>query len=67
MERLSKKDGYITVKYESWFIDERPAEIEKFWVDAVPEMSIIGHNISIMQKAGYGFVAAFASPEKCWK
>jgi ubiquinone/menaquinone biosynthesis C-methylase UbiE len=24
-----KKDGYIAVTYESWFTDERPAEIEK--------------------------------------
>ncbi len=44
----------------------RPAEIEKFWVDAVPEMSTIGHNISIMQKAGYSLIAAFTLPETCW-
>ncbi len=61
-----KTDGYVAVTYESWFTDERPAEIEKFWVDAVPEMDTIAHNISIMQKAGYRFVAAFTLPEKCW-
>lgn len=61
-----KKDGYIAVTYESWFTDERPAEIEKFWVDAVPEMSTIAHNISVLQKAGYSLVAAFTLPEKCW-
>jgi cyclopropane fatty-acyl-phospholipid synthase-like methyltransferase len=61
-----KKDGYIAITYESWFTDERPAEIEKFWVDAVPEISTIGHNISTMQKTGYSLVAAFTLPEKCW-
>ena len=61
-----KTDGYIAVTYESWFTDERPVEIEKWWVDNVPEISTIGHNISIMQKAGYGLVAAFTLPEKCW-
>jgi SAM-dependent methyltransferase len=61
-----KKDGYIAVTYESWFTDERPTEIEKFWVDAVPEIGTIGHNISIMQKAGYSLVAAFVLPERCW-
>jgi len=61
-----KKDGYIAVTYESWFTDERPVEIEKWWVDAVPEISTIGHNISIMQKAGYSLIAAFTLPEKCW-
>ena len=61
-----KKDGYIAVTYESWFTDERPTEIEKWWVDAVPEINTIGHNISIMQKVGYRLVAAFSLPEKCW-
>lgn len=61
-----KTGGYVAVTYESWFTDERPAEIEKFWVDAVPEIDTIGHNISVLQKAGYSMVAAFALPEKCW-
>ena len=61
-----KKDGYIAVSYESWFTDERPAEIEKWWLDAVPEINTIGHNISIMQKTGYIPVAAFTLPESCW-
>ena len=61
-----KKDGYVAVSYESWFTDERPAEIEKWWMDAVPEINTIGHNISIMQKNGYIPVAAFALPEHCW-
>jgi ubiquinone/menaquinone biosynthesis C-methylase UbiE len=61
-----KKGGYIAVTYESWFTDERPAEIEKFWVDAVPEIGTIGQDISIMQKAGYVPVAAFTLPENCW-
>ena len=61
-----KKDGYITITYESWFTDERPAEIEKWWVDNVPEINTIGHNILTMQKAGYRLVATFTLPEKCW-
>lgn len=61
-----KNDGYIAVTYESWFTDERPAEIEKWWVDNVPEINTIGHNISVMQKAGYRFVSAFVLPEECW-
>ncbi len=61
-----KKDGYVAVTYESWFTEERPAEIEKWWVDAVPEIGTIGRNICTMQKAGYIPVAAFTLPESCW-
>lgn len=65
-KRFLKKDGCIAVTYESWFTDERPAEIEKWWTDAVPGISTIAHNISIMQKTGYIPVAAFILPETCW-
>ena len=61
-----KKDGYIAVTTATWFTDERPTEIEKFWVEAVPGIVTIVQNITIMQKAGYAFVAAFTLPEKCW-
>lgn len=61
-----KKDGYVALTYESWFTDDRPVEIEKFWLDAVPEMNTISHNISVLQKAGYRLVAAFTLPETCW-
>ncbi|QQO07636.1 class I SAM-dependent methyltransferase [Breznakiella homolactica] len=61
-----KKGGYVAVTYESWFTNERPGEIEKWWTDAVPEINTIGHNILTMQNAGYIPVAAFTLPESCW-
>ena len=61
-----KSNGYIAVTCPSWFTEERPAEIEKFWVDAVGGLGTIWKNISIMRKAGYDFIAAFTLPEKCW-
>jgi len=61
-----KKNGYIAVTCPSWFTEERPAEIEKFWADAVNGLDTIGENILIMQKTGYSFIAAFPIPEKCW-
>jgi SAM-dependent methyltransferase len=61
-----KKNGYIAVTCPSWLTDERPAEIEKFWSGAGCRLDTIGHDILIMQKAGYVPVAAFTLPEKCW-
>lgn len=61
-----KKDGYVALTCESWFTEKRPAEIEKWWTDAVPDIGTISHNISIMQKTGYIPVAAFTLPESCW-
>jgi SAM-dependent methyltransferase len=61
-----KKNGYIAVTCPSWLSDEQPVEIERFWVNAGSGLDTIGHNVSIMQKAGYNFIAAFTLPEKCW-
>ncbi|MCL2284634.1 MAG: class I SAM-dependent methyltransferase [Fibromonadales bacterium] len=64
--RFLKKNGYVAVTCPSWFTDERPAEIEKFWSSAGCELDTIGNNISIMQRVGYNLIAAFTLPEKCW-
>lgn len=61
-----KKNGYVVVSCPSWLTEEHPAEIEKFWLDAGSGLDTIGHNIAVMQTAGYQFVASFALPEECW-
>ena len=61
-----KTNGYIAVTCPSWLTTERPAEIEKFWTDAVQGLGTVSENITAMQKTGYEFIAAFALPETCW-
>ena len=61
-----KKNGYIAVTCPSWISDEHPNEIQKFWMDAGSGLDTIDHNISVMQKSGFNFVAAFTLPENCW-
>jgi ubiquinone/menaquinone biosynthesis C-methylase UbiE len=64
--RFLKKGGCIAVSEASWFTDERPAEIEAFWLDAYPEIDTIPNKVAQMQKAGYIPVATFILPENCW-
>ncbi len=61
-----KQGGYVAVSEASWFTDERPAEINDFWLDAYPEIDTIPRKIGQMQKAGYVPVASFILPENCW-
>ncbi len=65
-KKYLKKGGYIAVSEASWFTNERPAEIEKFWMDAYPEIDTISNNVAIMEKTGYIPVATFILPENCW-
>ena len=50
----------------SWFTDERPAEINDFWVDAYPEIDTIPNQVAKIHKAGYLPVATFILPATCW-
>jgi ubiquinone/menaquinone biosynthesis C-methylase UbiE len=61
-----KKAGYIAVTCPSWFTDEHPTEVEKFWSEAGSNLDTVSNNISIMQRAGYSYIASFALPENCW-
>lgn len=61
-----KTGGYIAVSESSWFTDERPAEINDFWMDAYPEIDTLPNQVAKIHKAGYLPVATFILPENCW-
>lgn len=61
-----KTGGYLAVSESSWFTDERPKEINDFWVDAYPEIDTIPNQVAKIYKAGYLPVATFILPENCW-
>ncbi len=64
--KFIKKGGFIAVSEASWFTEERPEEIDKFWKDAYPEIDTISNKVSQMQKAGYIPVSTFVLPENSW-
>lgn len=64
--KFIKKGGFIAVSEASWFTEERPEEIDKFWKDAYPEIDTISNKVAQMQKAGYIPVSTFVLPENCW-
>lgn len=61
-----KTGGYLAVSEASWLTEKRPEEIDRFWVDAYPEIDLIAVKTAQMQKAGYTPVAIFVLPEDCW-
>ncbi|MDX1283657.1 MAG: class I SAM-dependent methyltransferase [Draconibacterium sp.] len=61
-----KPGGFIAVSEASWFTDERPEEIENFWLKEYPGIDTIPNKVEQMQNAGYVPVATFIIPENCW-
>jgi SAM-dependent methyltransferase len=64
--RFLKTDGFVAVSEATWFTDERPTEIEEFWMGAYPGIDTLANKVDQMQKAGYVPVAAFILPDTCW-
>lgn len=64
--RYLKPGGYIAVSESSWFTEERPAEIQDFWMEAYPEIDTIPYQVAQIQNAGYLPVATFVLPTSCW-
>jgi len=65
-KKFLKNGGYIAVTEACWLTDDRPAEIENFWLDAYPGIDTISNQVDQMKKAGYQLVANFILPENCW-
>lgn len=61
-----KTGGYIAVSESSWFTDERPAEINDFWMNAYPQIDTIPNQVAKIHQAGYLPVATFVLPTSCW-
>jgi ubiquinone/menaquinone biosynthesis C-methylase UbiE len=65
-KKFLKKGGFIAVTNLTWFTNDRPAELEEYYLREVPTIGTMGENLSILQNAGYLPIAAFALPESCW-
>jgi ubiquinone/menaquinone biosynthesis C-methylase UbiE len=64
--KFLKTGGYLAVTDASWFSENRPDEIHRFWTEAYPEIDTIPNKVAQLQKAGYVPVATFILPENCW-
>lgn len=64
--KFLKTGGYVAVTEASWFTEERPAEINDFWMSEYPGIDTVPNKTAQMEKAGYSEVTTFALPEDCW-
>jgi len=61
-----KPEGILAVSEITWLTNERPAEIDKFWTNAYPEISTASDKIKILESSGYTPTGYFTLPEYCW-
>jgi len=66
VRQFLKEGGYLAVSEGTWFTQNRPAEIENFWMGNYAEIDTVSAKAVQIEKAGYTLVAAFILPENCW-
>lgn len=64
--RFLKPGGILAVSELSWFTGTRPAELERHWLDAYPQVDTVSAKIAILEASGYAPVGYFPLPERCW-
>lgn len=64
--KFLRKNGFVAVTNPSWLTMEHPVEVEKFWSDAGSHLDSISHNIEVMQRCGYQYIASFVLSDQCW-
>lgn len=61
-----KPGGWLAVSEATWFTDQRPKEIEQFWMDAYPEIDTVNRKLKQLEEAGYQHINSFNLPDTCW-
>lgn len=64
--KLLKPNGYLVVSELTWLTEERPAEIEAFWMANYPAIKRAEANEKIVEQAGYRLINHFTLPEAGW-
>lgn len=64
--RFIKPGGYIAVTDATWLTDNRPKEIEDFWIEAYPEIDTQHNKVKQMEGFGYKNITTFTLSEECW-
>ena len=58
--------GYVAVSEAVWLTEHRPEEIERFWLEAYPEIDTIAAKCAQMKALGYEDIQTFVLPDSCW-
>lgn len=66
LRRFIKPGGVLAVSELTWLTHERPAELERHWMDEYPEVDTAAAKISLLENCGYSPLGYFAVGERSW-
>jgi len=63
---FSKPDGFIAFSEISWFLDNPPDELSKYWKVNYPPLKSISQNLESIKNLGFTILDHFSLPENNW-
>ena len=64
--RFLKPGGTLVVSEITWLTGSRPEALERYWLDAYPEIASAGAKLAQLEANGYDLQAYFSLPADCW-
>lgn len=64
--RCLKPGGVLVASEITWITGTRPSELEAYWNNEYPEISLASTKIRALEKQGYSPLGYFVLPERCW-
>jgi hypothetical protein len=64
--RFLKPGGILAVTELTWLTAERPAELEKHWIQEYPEVDTAAAKMAILEGNGFSPLGYFTLGQRCW-
>ncbi|MEQ8654291.1 MAG: class I SAM-dependent methyltransferase [Kiloniellales bacterium] len=61
-----KPGGILALSELTWLTGERPAELDRHWMQLYPEVATASAKIAVLEANGYAPVGYFALGKRCW-
>jgi SAM-dependent methyltransferase len=61
-----KPNGWLAVSEITWATEERPAELDEFWMAEYPEVALPSEKIEQLKEAGFDVIDYFMLPKSDW-
>jgi ubiquinone/menaquinone biosynthesis C-methylase UbiE len=58
--------GILAVSELTWLTNARPAELERHWLHAYPEVATASAKIALLEEHGYTPIGYFPLAQRCW-
>ncbi len=64
--RFLKPGGILAVSELTWLTNERPKELEQYWMQEYSEVALASEKLAILEKNGYSAIGYFPLSKRCW-